>query len=213
MRTYSLVLICTLLAACFSPTRGIVTSSTVVAGGVPVVVAGPAGFCIDERTGEQNRAGAFVILSDCGQTEAGRATIADVPLSAVLVAAVSPSGLLGARERGMGGALGDLEAFLRSPVGLPSLGKGRVPGAVSIIRSHRSADALYILVQDLAAPTGAGLSQRYWRAFTEVNGRLASLSANSMANADASEAQARALAEGFVAAMQAANAASARQAS
>ena len=210
MRIYSLLLSFTLLAACFSPTRGIVTSSSVVAGGVPVVVAGPAGFCIDERTGEQKRAGAFVILSDCGQTGAGRATIADVPLSAVLVAAVSPSGLLGARERGMGGALADLEEFLRSPAGLPSLGKGREPAAVSILRSYRTADALYILVQDRAAPTGAGLSQRFWRAFTEVNGRLASLSANSFANSDASEARARALAEGFVAAMQAANATGAR---
>ena len=208
MRTYSLVLICALLGACFSPTRGIVTSATVVAGGVPVVVAGPAGFCIDAHTAEQNRAGAFVILYDCGQTEAGRATIADVPLSAVLVAAVSPSGLLGARERGTGGALADLEAFLRSPAGLPSLGKGRVPGAVSILRSYRRNDALYILVQDLAAPTGAGLSPRYWRAFAEVNGRLTSLSANALANADTGEAQARTLAEAFVAAMQAANAVS-----
>ena len=92
----------------------------------------------------------------------------------------------------MGGALADLEEFLRSPAGLPSLGKGREPAAVSILRSYRTADALYILVQDRAAPTGAGLSQRFWRAFTEVVDN------------------ARALAEGFVAAMQAANAADAR---
>jgi len=205
MYKLSLVLICGLLAACFSPTRGILTSATVSAGGRDVVIAGPAGFCIDSHTGVENQAGAFVILADCGQNDAGRVTIEDVPLSAVLIASVTPSGLLGARERGAAGAFGDLEAFLRSPVGLPSLGKGREPAAVRIVSSFTQSDALYILVEDRAAPVGAGLSQSFWRAFTEVNGRLASLSVNSLAGADPNETQARAIAIGFVAAMQAAN--------
>lgn len=207
MRIFNLALIlaCGLLAACFSPTRGILTSTVVSAGGRDVVVAGPAGFCIDRRTGVENSAGAFIILADCAQTSAGQATIEDVPLSAVLIATVTPSGLLGAREHGAAGAFGDLEAFLRSPAGLPSLGKGREPGAVRIVTSFTRSDALYLLIEDSAAPSGAGLSPRFWRAFTEVNGRLASLSVNSFAGADPNETRARDIAIAFVAAMQGAN--------
>jgi hypothetical protein len=207
MRTYrlGLVLMCGLLAACFSPTRGILSSAVVSAGGRDVVVAGPPGFCIDQHTGTENRAGAFVILADCGQTDEGRATIEDVPLTAVLVASVTPSGLLGAAEHGASGAFADLEAFLRSRDGLPSLGKGRDPSAVRIVSSFTRADALYVLVEDSAAPAGAGLSTRFWRAFTEVNGRLASLSVNSLAGSDPNEARARDIIIAFVAAMQAAN--------
>lgn len=195
-----------LLAGCFSPTRGITTSSSVRAGGVDINVSGPVGFCVDEHTTEQNRVGAFVFLSDCAQRsgDAGP-TIASVPISAVLTAAISPSGLVGSVEHGVAGALGDLEAFLRTPLGTVTLGKGRDPSAVSIIDSFTTENALFILVQDSSARTTTGESPRYWRAFTEVNGRLAALSITGFSAADPNEARTRAIALAFVNAMQSAN--------
>lgn len=158
---------------------------TVTAGDTPITIAAPQNFCVDRATIDENPRGVFMFLSDCRIVD-GKA--ARTPISAILTASVSPTGLVG-REAGLKPALNDLGAFLGSPVGLFSMGKSNVDGAISILKAKQSDVALYLLVQDTAFSDEAGASNRYWRAFTEINGRLVALSVTGYARGDASEAR------------------------
>lgn len=175
---------------------------SVSAGGVKVTIAAPRGFCIDEATLDQNRKGAFVFLSDCAQLDG---VWRRVPISAVLTASVSPSGLPGA-EAGRGPALAALEGFLTNPPGVYTLGKSQVPEAIRALKSHVAGETLYVLVEDRAADNTDGASNRFWRAFTEVNGRLVALSVTGYTRRDREEARALKILEAFVATVIAANA-------
>ena len=193
------------LAACtFSSTEGILRARVVNAGGVDITVTGPQGFCIDERLVDEARVGAFVFLSDCAANAGEGPSIARVPISAVLTASISNKGLPGA-ENGMGAALAQLEAFLRTPFGQLTLSKSRNPDTLNVISITRTDNAVYAFVQDATPTTHTGESPRFWRAFTEVNGRLAALSATGYNAADPDQERIKAILEAFVAAMHAAN--------
>lgn len=193
------------IAACaMSPTEGIMRSRVVNAGGVDITVAGPPGFCIDERLVDEARVGAFVFLSDCAANPGEGPSIARVPISAVLTASISNKGLPGS-EAGMSAALKQLEAFLNTPFGQLTLSKSRNPETLKVISITRTDTAIYAFVQDMTPTTHTGESPRFWRAFTEVNGRLAALSATGYNAADPDQARIKAILEAFVEAMQAAN--------
>lgn len=159
----------------------------VIAGGVDLVIAAPKGFCIDRATVVENDNGAFLSLSDCHLVQStGQA--ARMPISTILTVSISPTGLVG-RENGMKPALTALGDFLATPVGVFTLGKSQVNGAVSILATKQTEVALYLLVQDTAFADGAGVSNRFWRAFTEVNGRLIGFSVTGYLDSDPDEAR------------------------
>lgn len=201
-----LLMLIPFVAACaHSPTEGITRARVVSAGGTDVTVAGPQGFCIDERLVDEARTGAFVFLSDCASNpETGGPTIARVPISAVLTASVSNNGLPGA-EAGRAAALGQLQAFLETPYGQLTLSKSHNPATLTLLSMSRTNNAVYAYIEDLTQTTRTGESPRFWRAFTEVNGRLAALSATGYNAADPEQARIKRILEAFVAAMQAAN--------
>ncbi len=157
----------------------------VEAGDTQIVVASPKGFCINRATIEENPRGAFMFLSDCRVvSKSGKA--ARIPISSILTASISPTGLVG-RENGQKAALDALAGFFETQVGLFSLGKSHVDGAVSILASKQTDAALYLLVEDKAFADSAGVSNRYWRAFTEVNGRLVAFSVTGYTDVDPEE--------------------------
>lgn len=166
-----------------------------VAGG-EVVIAAPNGFCVDRATIDQNARGTFMLLSDC-HVVAKTGEAARMPISTILTASISPTGLVG-RENGMKSALAGLGAFFTTPVGLLSLGKSQVEGAVSILETKQTSVALYLLVQDTAYRDGTGVSLRYWRAFTEVNGRLVALSVTGYSDEDPEERRSLRIIRAFV---------------
>ena len=194
------------LAACtFSPTEGILRARTVNSGGTEIVVAGPPGFCIDERLVDEARVGAFIFLSDCAVNPAANGpTIARVPISAVLTASISNKGLPNA-EAGMSTALADLQDFLETPFGQLTLSKSRNPETLELLFIERTNNAVYAYIEDLTQTTRTGESPRFWRAFTEVNGRLAALSATGYNAADPDQERIKRILVAFVASMQAAN--------
>ena len=206
IRPVTMLALLAFLAACaFSPTEGIMHARVVKAGGVDITVAGPTGFCIDERLVDEARVGAFIFLSDCAANPAAEGpTIARVPISAVLTASISNKGLPGA-EAGTGTALAELQRFLETPFGLLTLSKSHDPEAVTLLSIARTDDAVYAFIEDLGQTTRTGESPRFWRAFTEVNGRLAALSATGYNAADPDQERTKRILEAFVAAMQAAN--------
>ncbi len=178
-------------------------SVVVTAGGVDVVIAAPPGFCVDRPTIDENPRGVFMFLSDCRRVEA-TGQMGRMPISALLTASVSPTGLAGS-ENGLKPALAALGEFLASPVGLFSMGKSNVDGAVSIIKAKQSDVALYILLEDSAFTDEAGASNRYWRAFTEINGRLVALSVTGYAKNDKEEERALRIIRAFMQATRDAN--------
>ncbi len=194
------------LAACsFSATEGIMTDRMVKVGGSEVVIAGPPGFCVDERLVDEARVGAFVFLSDCAiNPDNSGPTIARVPISAVLTASVSNKGLPGS-ESGLPVALSQLQKFLKTPFGQLTLSKSRNPGTLTVLSIERTDVAVYAFVEDLTQTTRTGESPRFWRAFTEVGGRLVALSATGYSTADPEQARIKRIIEAFVAAMHAAN--------
>lgn len=201
-RRFAMVLLVPLIAACaFSPTEGIHRAMTVDTAGQAVVIQGPAGFCIDERTVDETRTGAFVFLSDCAANpNGGAATIARVPISAVLTASVSNSGLPG--------SLAALQTFLETPIGQLSLGKSGNPRTITVLLMERTETAVFAYVEDTTVTTSTGESPRYWRAFTEVNGRLLALSATGYDRYDPEQLRIKRIIEEFVESLHTANPAS-----
>ena len=177
----------------------------VSAGDVELVIASPNGFCIDRATIAENGNGAFMFLSDC-RVVASTGKSARMPISSILTASISPTGLAGS-ENGMKPALETLGQFLATPVGVFSLGKSHVDGAVSILETKQTDLALYLLIEDRAFSDDAGVSNRYWRAFTEVNGRLVALSVTGYSDADPEEKRSLRIIRAFVQSIVDANAA------
>ena len=176
----------------------------VTAGDVAIVIASPNGFCIDRATITENASGAFMFLSDC-QVVGSTGKAARMPISTILTASISPTGLAGS-ENGMKPALDTLGHFLATPVGVFTLGKSHVKDAVSILETKQTDVALYLLVEDKAFSDGAGVSNRYWRAFTEVNGRLVALSVTGYSDSDPEEKRSLRIIRAFVQAVIDANA-------
>lgn len=207
IKKISLIIATTLVISCTGgPTNigplgenPIPQSVTVKAGNIPVTVTAPQGFCVDRATIDENPRGVFMFLSDCGRSKTtGRSTRR--PITAILTASISPSGLIG-REKGLDAALKDLGNFLATPVGLFSMSKSNVDGATTIIKAKRSDRALYILVQDDAYSDEAGASKRFWRAFSEVNGRLVALSVTGYSKNDPNEERSLRIIRAFMQAM------------
>ncbi len=176
----------------------------VSAGDVAVVIASPDGFCIDRATIAENANGAFMFLSDC-RVIASTGKAARVPISSILTASISPTGLAGS-ENGMKPALDTLGHFFTTPVGVFSLGKSHVNGAVSILETKQTDTALYLLVEDKAFSDSAGVSNRFWRAFTEVNGRLVAVSVTGYTDDDPEEKRSLRIIRAFMQAIVDANA-------
>ena len=203
---FSLLSFLVVLTACsFSPTEGIMFERDVRAGGTDIVIKGPPGFCIDERLVDEARVGAFAFLSDCTlNPDAGGPTIARVPISAVLTASVSNKGMPGS-EAGLPAALTQLQSFLETPFGQLTLSKSRDPRTLTVISIERTDRAVFAFVEDLTQTSRTGESPRFWRAFTEVGGRLVALSATGYNASDPEQARIKRIIEAFVDTMHAAN--------
>ena len=202
-----ILIFCTisLISACaFSPTEGIHRTFAVKAGGEEIIVAAPHGFCIDERTTEESRVGAFVFITDCAHSVDTSPTIARVPISAVLTASISNSGLPG-RDAGQSIALSNLKEFLETPIGQLSLGKSGNGSTIQVLSLTQTENAVFAFVEDSSVTSTTGESPRFWRAFTEVGGRLAALSATGYNPADPDQKRTEQILIAFVAALHAAN--------
>ena len=147
---------------------------TVNAGGQPITIAAPAGFCVDARSTSVTSTGAFVLLGDCVLLGKSTPATAGPTVGAALTASVSTGGL------GDGGpatqSLADLERYVATPRGRALVGRGGNTDRVRILATETRAGVLYVLVEDRGAQPITGLDPRFWRGFLEVNGRLVGIS-------------------------------------
>lgn len=193
------------LAACDPAAMGgnAPSRATVTVAGGPVVVAGPAGFCIDREVLNVTEAGAFALLGDCGELGGGGA-LARSPQGAALTASISAGGLAGEGDD-PAGSLAELAAFVQTAEGRALLGRSGRADSVRILATRPQGDVLFVLVEDRGPQVIGGVSPRFWRAFLEVRERMAVLSVLGFETGGLDEQASLNLLASFVASMQAAN--------
>jgi hypothetical protein len=148
--------------------------TSVTVAGRSVVIAGPAGFCVDRASSNTTSDGAFVLMTDCRLLGAGGGS--GVPaMGAALTASVSTGGLAGEGDD-PAQTLEEMREFAPTPEGRAMLGRSGQPGSVRILATHTRRDVFYVLVEDRGRQPIQGIDRRFWRAFLEVNGRMTALS-------------------------------------
>lgn len=186
------------LAGC-TPGMALKPGATVVQVASDVTIAGPDGYCVDDRSAENRLGGAFVMLGSCAalQGEGGP----EAP--AVLTALVSPPS-----DPPLAPSAEQLLGFLNSPDGRAALAHDGRAGSVSVLSSRADDGVLYVRVRDSSADRPEGLEPVSWRAVFGLDSRLVALAASSHGAAPASDAELQGTLERFVQAVRAANAAS-----
>ncbi len=129
-------------------------------GGTNLTMAAPAGLCFDPRSTDRNRSGVTFLFADCALTDA--APSQSLSLKGVVTAHVSNDGLPGTLE--------DLGDFLTSEGGLALLGSAKV------LDRRISNNALLIKTEGQAPGGLPGASTIMWRSFSDLKGKLFTLS-------------------------------------
>ena len=113
-----------------------------------------------------------MLISDCALLGAAGAR---QPVGAALTASVSTGGFAGEGDD-PAQTLEDLQDFAATEEGRAMMGRSGQPARVRILATQMRAGVLYVLVEDRGRQPIAGVDPRFWRAFMEVNGRMAALS-------------------------------------
>jgi hypothetical protein len=172
------------LAAC--ETAGVAEPVAMLNG--DLVVAPPAGYCADPVS-SRLRAG-FAVLAPCLTlgTEA--------PVPAILGVATVQGGEAGSAM--VTGGEGDLQAFLASPSGAGLLASSASGGAITVLSTQTQTGRVTVHFRDSGTPPMDGLGQDEWRAFTDVNGRLVTVSVRGLAEEALSPSRGAALLDQMV---------------
>lgn len=167
-----------------------------------VVIAGPAGYCVDPTATRDADDTGFVVMGNCAAiSNSRRADQPDTP--AVLTAAVSaPSD--GGR---LADSLDELGDFFRSPDGLVLLSRAGDAGTVTILDSVVEGDVFLLHATDRSDGAIDGVQQDYWRAYLDVGSRIATLSVIALEDSTMSREDSLATLRDFVQAVQIANSA------
>lgn len=190
------------LAGCVPATTGTGPDrATLTVAGRNVTIAAPRGYCVDPAATNVSASGAFVMATDCALlgSEGVTAEGDSEALGAVLTASVSAS------ELAPGAALPELTRFLETREGRAALGRSGRPDRVKVLATRTRGDALYVLVDDRGPQPIAGVEPRFWRAFLEVDGRMAVLTVLTFEGAGVDPSSGLALIQRFADRVQAAN--------
>lgn len=144
------------------------------AQGREVAIEPPDGYCLDEESIAVSQRSGFVLVTDCMDShenalangESGDHLPRAFP--GILTITVAGESAFGAEP----GAMAAFESLLGTASGGRLLGRGDETGPGRVVTSRRIDGALYVLIEDAAAGDPSILSPRFWRAFTEINGRL-----------------------------------------
>lgn len=161
-----------------------------------VVAQGPAGYCIDARTSRPETG--FAVMGGCGILSRMGIMPQSEGLVTVQFGAPGSAAVAGSEE--------DLVALLRSARGAQILSSSGLPESI-LVDAIESEDGLVLVrFQDTAPPIAAGLERTEWRAFLDIAGRLATVTARGFERAPMDSAAGRLLIGEAVAALRAANA-------
>ncbi|WP_322890406.1 MULTISPECIES: dihydroxy-acid dehydratase [unclassified Yoonia] len=151
--------------------------------GGDLVATPPAGYCADPVS-SRLRAG-FAVFAPCVTLGT------DAPVPQVLGVATVQAGDAGSAM--VAGAETGLRDFLISPQGAGLLSKGGSGETVSVVSSQAFGGRVVVHFRDTGEPPMDGLGPDEWRAFTDVNGRLVTVSVRGLDDAPLSAGRGSAL--------------------
>lgn len=134
---------------------------TVEVAGRRVVVAPPPDFCVDPTSVRDDGDAVFLLIGDCELSN---------DVGSVTVLSIGRGPLFGADRTA---AFDDLEKLLVTEAGRKGVGMGGDAAAIRILDVRRTEDTLFALVEDNGERVADAFGARFWRAFTEINGRAA----------------------------------------
>lgn len=183
------------LAACqeFVPVTRAAPTEIAVAGR-SVIVAGPPGYCVDTAA-SRDGVKAFVLMGSCASI--ARDPDARSPATPGLVTVTVSSDP--AAYVDVAGSAGALERFFRSEAGRATLSRTGRAETVTVLDSRSRGGTLYLHLRDTSAGRPAGTEADYWRALTNVDGRIVTVTAVGFAARPMSARAGRALVEDAVA--------------
>lgn len=158
-----------------SPERAVVS-----ARGRLIAIDPAEGFCLTEESIEVSQRSVFALLGDCSvvavASGAKRSSRGELQLPravpGIMTVSISGDSVFGG-DSSRSDTLDDLERFLATANGKQMLGRGAGGDTVSIIQSRRVGGSLFVHVRDADEDVVPLLAPRFWRAFVEVNRRLA----------------------------------------
>jgi len=134
-----------------------------------VLIAGPAGYCVDRTQTRDSDRGVFVLLASCASV-AKNSRAAKPHAPAMLTASVSHSNnarIIDSMQR--------LDTYFKTGPGQAALARDGQARSVSVLRTQKSAGVYYLHVVDKSPNYQVGLSTEYWRALLDVSGRIVTL--------------------------------------
>jgi hypothetical protein len=182
------------VAACDLPLPGQGTRTLPLYDGA-VLARGPTGYCVDPAS-SRPEAG-FAVIGACGLLAASGIMPPADGFITVQVAGPGTAAVSGAEEA--------LARLLREPRGAALLTDSDTPAAVTVGQIDLGEGTVIVRFRDSADPPVAGLTDEGWRAFLDLEDRLATVNLRSYDRAPLPPAQARALLYAAVAALRAAN--------
>lgn len=165
-----------------------------------VVIAGPAGYCIDPSGSRDTASGSFVLLGSCASIS-GMAGAPHPQGQAILTAAVSA----GASGAGIAGAETRLAHYFESAAGRAALSRSGRAGTVRILGHHGGHGAFFLHLRDRSAFPGRPDAPESWRVLFDLNGHIVTLSVMGLPDKPIVAARAEALLRAFMAEVRAAS--------
>ena len=147
----------------------------IAARGQQVAIEPATGFCLAEDSIETSDRSAFMLIGDCavdGPPSGKRGYRGELQLPKAIpgIITVSISGDPGFRSAD--GSYDRLREVLKSPEGKAMLGRSGSGDGVAIKESREMDGALLLHLEDRSTELVPILSNQFWRAFVELNGRL-----------------------------------------
>ena len=133
------------------------------------------GFCLADDSIETSARSVFLLIGDCAveaPVTERRGARGELPLPRSIpgILTVSVSGDAGLEG---GSSLDRLQAFLEGPEGRRMLGRGGSGQQVAVKESRQQDGAVFLYLEDQSDNVVPILSNHFWRAFIQLNGRLA----------------------------------------
>ncbi|WP_371169558.1 hypothetical protein [Aliiroseovarius sp. 2305UL8-7] len=159
-----------------APSEGLIQNLGVMDG--TVVIAAPAGYCVDATSINDGSGRAFVPLGACSAMTKNPADptpkVTAFLTASVLPLPVSSPNVPSDPKARMQAA----KAFVESDVGRGALSRSGAKMPVTLLDIRPSSDVLFVRVKDGSAGLPSSLSDTNWRAFFEQNGVLVTATVN-----------------------------------
>jgi len=181
------------LAACEGGFALLQPAARIVVADGSVVIAGPAGYCVNRTASKDTSDGAFVLLGSCASI-GNNASLTAPLIAGALTASVSV--ISGAD---IDASLARLGAFFSSNQGRAALARDGNAASAQVLSTRNSRGAFIMKVQDTSPGAVSGLAPDYWRAVFDIRGRIVTLSVNAFQNKPISDAEGFAILAAFVA--------------